>query len=370
MSLSLSEAQLLGNWFETLTYGMYFVTCGFCARTLLCIGPEDRWRRPSEIRWLILSVGIALFVVATFDVIIGLLHNLQAFAFYTGEGGAAQELADISGWINVARTAAHAVQMILGDFVLANIQVGCLSPLRRIPIDVALIRCYIVYSRCWKVLIPSLILYFGGVAIAIKLVEAQASLNYAKTTVTSSDIRPWSETFFCITAVQNTLTTGLLIWRIWRVEREIEEYRTSANGTRNNSPFRKVIRVIAESGFAYTLMVFLTFLVDLCNTNLVYCFADLTHQATGIAFNVVIMRTSPSRDEQFTIFAAKGLSAAENGALNRLRFRAHITELPADIDDDDFAVKSIRASPVGPHEDLQMNTNTYNTHDKTEPEGS
>jgi hypothetical protein len=72
MSLSLSEAQLLGNWFETLTYGMYFVTCGFCARTLLCIGPEDRWRRPSEIRWLILSVGIALFVVATFDVIVGL----------------------------------------------------------------------------------------------------------------------------------------------------------------------------------------------------------------------------------------------------------------------------------------------------------
>ncbi|KAJ7432658.1 hypothetical protein B0H11DRAFT_2260287 [Mycena galericulata] len=282
-----------GNWFETLTYGMYLVTCGFCARTLLCIGPEDRWRRPSEVRWLILSVSIALFMVATFDVILGdlgLLHNLQAFAFYTGGGGAVQELSDISGWINVTKTAAHVAQMILGDFVLANIQVGCLSPLRRISIDVALIRCYIVYSRHWKVLIPSLILYFGGVAIGIKLVEAQASLNHAEITVISSDIRPWSETFFCITAVQNTLTTGLLIWRIWRVEREIEEFRMSASGTRNNhSPLRKVIRVIAESGFAYTLMVFLTFLVDLCNTNLVYCFADATHQATAIAFNVVIM---------------------------------------------------------------------------------
>ncbi|KAJ7456041.1 hypothetical protein B0H11DRAFT_2322293 [Mycena galericulata] len=389
MSLSLSEAQLLGNWFETLTYGMYLVTCGFCARTLLCIGPEDRWRRPSEVRWLILSVGIALFVVATFDVIIGFLHILQAFAFYTGGGGAAQELSDISGWINVAKTAAHVAQMILGDFVLANIQVGCLSPLRRIPIDVALIRCYIVYSRHWKVLIPSLILYFGGVAIGIKLVEAQASLNHAETTVISSDIRPWSETFFCITAISSEyvddwygiflyprrlatdyLLKGLLIWRIWRVEREIEEFRTSASGTRNNhSPLRKVIRVIAESGFAYTLMVFLTFLVDLCSTNLVYCFADATHQATAIAFNVVIMRTSPSRDEQFTIFAANGRSAAENGRLTRLRFRAHITELTADIDDGDFAVKSIRASFVGPHEDLQMNTNTYTTHDKTEPEG-
>ncbi|KAJ7871694.1 hypothetical protein B0H14DRAFT_2723567 [Mycena olivaceomarginata] len=118
MSLSLSEAQLLGNWFETLTYGMYFVTCGLCARKLLCIGPGDRCRRPSEIRWFILSVGITLFVVATFDVVIGLLHNLQAFAFYTGGGGAAKELSDISGWINVARTIAQVIQMILGDFVL------------------------------------------------------------------------------------------------------------------------------------------------------------------------------------------------------------------------------------------------------------
>ncbi|KAJ7887345.1 hypothetical protein B0H14DRAFT_2696261, partial [Mycena olivaceomarginata] len=284
MSLSLSEAQLLGNWFETLTYGMYFVTCGFCARKLLCIGPEDRGRRPSEIRWFILSVGITLFVVATFDVVIGLLHNLQAFAFYTGGGGAAKELSDISGWINVARTVAQVIQMILGDFVLVY-------------------RCYIVYSRRWKVLIPSLILYIGGVAIAIKLVEAQASLKHEETTMNSSDIRPWTETLFCITAVQNTLTTGLLIWRIWRVEREIEKLRANTSGTTNNQPFRKVTRIIAESGFAYTLMVFLTFVVNACNSNLIYPFANSTLQATGIAFNVIIIRTSPSRDEQFTVFA-------------------------------------------------------------------
>ncbi|KAJ7712069.1 hypothetical protein B0H14DRAFT_3019602 [Mycena olivaceomarginata] len=315
MSLSLSEAQLLGNWFETLTYGMYFVTCGFCARKLLCIGPEDRGRRPSEIRWFILSVGITLFVIATFDVVIGLLHNLQAFAFYTGGGGAAKELSDISGWINVARTVAQVIQMILGDFVL-------------------IYRCYIVYSRRWKVLIPSLILYIGGVAIAIKLVEAQASLKHQETTMNSSDIRPWTETLFCITAVQNTLTTGLLIWRIWRVEREIEKLRVNTSGTTNNQPFRKVIRVIAESGFAYTLMVFLTFVVNACNSNLIYPFANSTLQATGIAFNVIIIRTSPSRDEQFTVFADNGPSATEDGAPTRLRFHSHITELPADIDDD------------------------------------
>jgi hypothetical protein len=72
----LTEAQITGNWFETLTYGMYLVTCGFCTRTLLFIGPEERWRKPSEIRWLILGFGVSLFVVATFSVAVGSLSAL------------------------------------------------------------------------------------------------------------------------------------------------------------------------------------------------------------------------------------------------------------------------------------------------------
>ncbi|KAJ6467315.1 hypothetical protein C8R45DRAFT_1078560 [Mycena sanguinolenta] len=310
MSLPLTEAQLLGNWFETLTYGMYIVTCGFCARTLLCIGPDHRWRKPSEIRGFILSVYIALFVGATFDVVIGLLHNLHAFVFYTGGGGAAQVLVDISNWINIARSVAQVIQMVLGDFVL-------------------MYRCYIVYSRRWKVLIPSLILYLGGIAMGIKLIEAQVSLNHANATMISPEIRPWWFTLFCITVVQNTLTTGLLIWRIWRVEHQIEKLCATENGTRNiQSPLRKVIRVMAESGFAYALMVLMTFIVGICNSNLVYPFRDATHQAIGIVFNVIIMRSSPSRDEQFTVFEANERAAAEK-ALAAQNYRPSLTTVTA-----------------------------------------
>ena len=67
----LTEAQIIGNWFETLAYGIYFVTCGFCARALLVIGSEGRWRKPNEVNWFMLSVAILLFVVGTFDVIVG-----------------------------------------------------------------------------------------------------------------------------------------------------------------------------------------------------------------------------------------------------------------------------------------------------------
>ncbi|KAJ7205010.1 hypothetical protein GGX14DRAFT_645589 [Mycena pura] len=313
----LTEAQITGNWFETLTYGMYFVTCGFCARALLFIGPEGRWRKPGEINWFMLSVGILLFIVATFDVVIGLLHNLQAFVFYTGGGGAAQELTDITNWINVARSVAQVVQMILGDFVL--------------------------------IVIPSFILYLGGIAMAIRLIQVEASLDHAKITLNSSEIQPWWLTFFCVTAVQNILTTGLIIWRIWRVEHANDKFRFSGRGTASvaigASQFRlrKVIRVIAESGFAYTMMVFMTF---------------VTLQATGIAFNVIIVRSSPSRDEQFV---TNHRSVSEHGGAHlRVVARNPRTGMAANIDEGHITLKSMTGQVDGTQDQMSV----YNTESK------
>ena len=102
----ITTAQLVGNYCETLTLGIYLVTCCFCARTLLFTdGPEEqRLRRPGEIRWFMLSVAVALFVVSIFDDIIGLVHNMAAFVWYDGSsGGASQELTNIHDWIYTAR---------------------------------------------------------------------------------------------------------------------------------------------------------------------------------------------------------------------------------------------------------------------------
>ena len=164
--------------------------------------------------------------------------------------------------------------MILGDFVL-------------------IYRCYIVYARRWPVILASGILYLGGIAMALKLLAVEGSTSDAAITLNSSVIKPWWSAFFAITAAQNSLTTSmspflqpsflttraaLLVWRIWRVEHENIKYR----GTRlktvsqpSSQPgLRKVLRVIAESGAAYTTMVLLTFVVSMCNSNALYPLSD------------------------------------------------------------------------------------------------
>jgi len=252
----ITAAQLSGNFCETLFYGMYLVTCCFCARTLLLTGEgrEERWLRLNEIRWMMASIAVTLFVISTFDVAIGLLHNFHAFV---DAPDATKEFFNIADWINIARSVNQVIAMILGDFVL-------------------IYRCWVVYGRRWLIIVPSVILYLGGVSMAVKLIQVEADPDTHKAISLNSDqIRPWWTAFFVITAVQNTLTTCILIYRIWRVERKSEKYLSRSGAMNQPRHLRKVIRVIAESGAAYTACVFVTFLVSVTESNALYPTSDM-----------------------------------------------------------------------------------------------
>jgi hypothetical protein len=128
---------------------------------------------------------------------------------------------------------------------------------------------------------------------------------------------------------------GILIWRIWRVERESERHFSLRGGSdvRQPSHLRKIIRVIAESGTAYTTMVLITFFVAISKSNALYPTSDMVSNknrfanayvakitwtlcqtliTTGIAFNVIIIRSTARRDQQFSQFDS-GTMASRSG---------------------------------------------------------
>ncbi|KAJ3564679.1 hypothetical protein NP233_g8137 [Leucocoprinus birnbaumii] len=278
----ITSAQLTGNFCETLFYGMYLVTCTFCARTLFLTGhgKEERFRRLGEIRWLMTSVAFSLLFLCTFDVAIGLLHNFHAFIYAKD---AEIEFFNIADWINIARSANVFVGAIIGDFVL-------------------IYRCWIVYGCRFRVAVPSFVLYLGSIATTIRLMEIEGNPNTpSNISLNSPQIRPWFDAFFAITTAQNVLTTSLIIWRIWRVEKQCERFNMTESGLSNSRPqhLRKVIRVIAESGAAYTLTVVLTLIVSSVQNNAEYPVSNMT---LGMAFNVILIRSTAQRDQQFTTF--------------------------------------------------------------------
>ncbi|KAF9448966.1 hypothetical protein P691DRAFT_703990 [Macrolepiota fuliginosa MF-IS2] len=283
-SWPITAAQLSGTFCEALFYGIYLVTFCSCVHTLSTTGggQEERWRRLSEIRWMMVSVTMALFVICTFDVGIGLWLNFHAFIYSSDPEQAFIHVAD---WTTICRAVSQVTAMILGDTVL-------------------IYRCWIVYGRRWLVITPSLILLFGCVSVAVRLIDVWVEPSTQKTIVLNSNqLLAWVLAFFAITAMQNILTTSILVWRIWRVEKETEKY--IYNGSimvHQPRHLRRVMRVLAESGAFYSATAFTTFLVGVIRSNAVYPASDMALQAAGIAFNLILVRSSARRDQQFTVF--------------------------------------------------------------------
>ena len=102
----LTTAQLLGNFCETLFYGIYFVTCLSCVRVFLdaWTRQEGRWGRSLKIRWLMTTTALVLFAICTFDTAIGLLHNIQAFVHSSDPE---KVFLNLSGWITIARVSGY-----------------------------------------------------------------------------------------------------------------------------------------------------------------------------------------------------------------------------------------------------------------------
>ena len=93
------EAQIVALFMEAVAYGVYLVTLGLCVRALFW----GRAGRKERINWPLVVVAALMAVFATLDVAFGLRHNLDAFIFYKGPGGADAEFEDISYWVNVMK---------------------------------------------------------------------------------------------------------------------------------------------------------------------------------------------------------------------------------------------------------------------------
>lgn len=65
-------------------------------------------------------VALAMFTLATLDVVFGLLHNLEAFVYYTGPGGPTAEFGLVSNWVNVMKSVDFVVQTAIGDAMLVS----------------------------------------------------------------------------------------------------------------------------------------------------------------------------------------------------------------------------------------------------------
>ncbi|KXN81202.1 hypothetical protein AN958_05783 [Leucoagaricus sp. SymC.cos] len=257
MAFPITAAQLTGTFCEAVFYGMYLVTCAPCFRIIFMTESrrEERWRRPSEIRWMMAIAGLTLFIVCTLNVTMGFSRDYRAFI--QSEDAKKALIAD---WTNIARVrpVIAAFGAWVADFIL-------------------IYRCWIVYGRRWLVIVPSVILYLTNLAIAGRVYAIMAEAGGVPggtVPANAGAFRSFNLAFLTTIATQNILTTGILIRGIWLVE---------GNQTRmiGGPPryLRQVMRVFAESGSVYTTFVLMMLISSGAHSNALYPISDM---ASGI----------------------------------------------------------------------------------------
>jgi hypothetical protein len=96
---SILEAALVLQLVESIFWGIYVCTLGFCLKALL--RTQNRWKKSAEISKPMLAVTIVMGCVATFDVFLTFVINLNAFALYDGPGGPLDAINNTAGWMDV-----------------------------------------------------------------------------------------------------------------------------------------------------------------------------------------------------------------------------------------------------------------------------
>jgi len=215
-----------------------------------------------------------MFTFATLDVAFGLRHNLDAFVYYTGPGGAKEEFENISYWVNVMKTADYVAQTCVGDAIL-------------------IYRCYMVWGKNWKIIIPSFLLWLGGTTCGAVLTYTFATLNRAAL-IDTGPATPWVDSMIALTLSMNILTTSLIVHRIWSVDKQTSSMIATSSTARSRrvSRLKTVMRILIDSAALYTVSVVVFVATYIAGSNANYGTSDNVVQIIGICFNMIIIRVN------------------------------------------------------------------------------
>ncbi|KIP05679.1 hypothetical protein PHLGIDRAFT_119583, partial [Phlebiopsis gigantea 11061_1 CR5-6] len=250
-----AEAQIVALFMEAVAYGLYLVTLGLCVRALF-------WGRRRERRnWPLVVVAALMALFATLDVAFGLRHNLDAFIFYTGPGGADAEFEDISYWVNVMKTVDVQMMTLIGDGML-------------------IYRCLVVFARRWAVVALPALLWLANAVCSAVIIYITSTLR-TDALLSIAQLAPFLTAFLVLTLATNVLTTGLIVWRIWRIDRQTAAL--AARPARRRSRLANVVRILVESGALYTALVLATFGTELAGSNAIYGVSDVMVVVVGIS---------------------------------------------------------------------------------------
>ncbi|KAG1744858.1 hypothetical protein EDB19DRAFT_1960659 [Suillus lakei] len=218
-------------------------------------------RHMQDINRPIAVVAILLLLVSTVHMIVTIIRVENGFVKYrdTWPGGPAAFFADVTEETYVIKHALYIFQTVLADGVMVY-------------------RCYVVWQSVQVVILPSM-LWCSIIVTGVHAVynNSQAITNPGD--VFAPELETWIMAFIASTLTTNLVCSGLLLYRIWMVEREVSKVRATKKGS-----IMPLVRILVDAAVLYSVVLFSLLICFLCGNNGESVLTDLAVPIISIAF--------------------------------------------------------------------------------------
>lgn len=257
--LSLEKTFIISIWLEALVYGIFFTL--FCAT--IYVNFTLRRSQDAHSRAMFFC-GVVFFIIATLHLGMNCFRMVRGYV--EAPQGPVAYIGDLRPWDHIFKDTLYATQEILGD-------------------GVAIYRCWVIWSRDWKVTVVPLILWIVSIISGYTVCGLYPTVN-PQDTVFNPRLTHWITTFYSIAVVQSAITTGLMAYRIWATDRRSASYRTAS------SNLLPIVRILIESASLQFLVEVLLLSLYSANLNAQYILLEIVTPLVGITFAAITIRLS------------------------------------------------------------------------------
>ncbi|KAG1717302.1 hypothetical protein EDB19DRAFT_1654289, partial [Suillus lakei] len=142
-------------------------------------------------------------------------------------------------------------------------------------------RCYIVWQSVWVIILPTML--WCGSSVAALIAPYYASQATGGNIYTNQTAQ-WVAALFALTLSTNLISSGLLAYRIWTIERKVSPIRAT------NSTMMPIVRVLVDAAIMYSAALFTILICFVCANDAQYIMLDMITPIISITFYMVLIR--------------------------------------------------------------------------------
>ncbi|KIJ41920.1 hypothetical protein M422DRAFT_254931 [Sphaerobolus stellatus SS14] len=277
-STSLSTQQRVSDVFNyALFSGLYLSTLFSCLRWLIWV--DEGWKLRKKIQWTLLAVALFIFACALATVST-ILRSLMIEVNHpiidpkpvpsTGK--------PMHAWPSIMECTTSNASALAADAVL-------------------IYRCWLIYERSLRVVAFPIFMWISGTVCTILQLYWQIIQAQGLDTIwqpMNSTIGPGTvlTPFWGSTILLNFSATVAIAWRLWKIAKENE-------GVTSTHTLNFLSRVFTESGVLYLVVTTAHLIVWFTPSAFAIALvSDINIPITGIAFNLIIIRTAQERAKE------------------------------------------------------------------------